>query len=370
MTRKLFNRRILLINLFAAVILVIVLYLLQRLLMPKYMSEIPEGALVSEYYKNKGDNDIIFIGDCEAYENISPITIWENYGVPSYIIGSGQQLIWQSYYMLEEVLRYETPDVVVFNILAMQYDKPQSEPYNRLNIDGMKLGVPKVKAALASMMPEETLASYIFPLLRYHSRWQEVTKEDFEYLFKRDQKSHNGFLMRVDVKPVESIPQARALADYQFGERSYEYLDKMRALCEQNGIKLVLMKAPSLFPYWYPEWETQIEEYASSNGLLYLNYLELADDISLDFSEDTYDAGLHLNLSGAEKLSVHLGQVLQDEYNLSDRRGEKELSESWQDKVQFYYDMKASQYEDLEKYGYLKNFGGRAPQGSEESVEK
>ncbi len=370
MTKPHNNKKIVLINLIAVILLVLVLYLLQRLLMPKYMSEIPEGALVSEYYNNKGNNDIIFIGDCEAYENISPITIWENYGVPSYIIGSGQQLIWQSYYMLEEVLRYETPKVVVFNILSMQYDKPQSEPYNRLNIDGMRLGVPKIKAALASMMPEETLASYIFPILRYHSRWQELTNEDFEYLFKRDQKSHNGFLMRVDVKPVDNIPEARALTDYQFGDRSYEYLDKMRDLCEKNGVELVLMKAPSLFPYWYPEWEEQIEAYSNDNGLLYLNYLELVEEIGLDFSKDTYDAGLHLNLSGAEKVSVHLGKVLQDEYNLGDRREEKELADSWQDKVNFYYDMKNRQYEDLDKYGYLKNFGGRAPQSSGESTDK
>lgn len=365
MTRNRTFKKIALFNGMAAVVIFVVLYLLQLLLMPKYMTEIPEGALISEYYENKGNNDIIFVGDCEAYESVSPITLWENYGITSCIVGSGQQLIWQSYYLLEEVLRYEVPEVVVFNVLAMQYDQPQSEPYNRLNIDGMRLGKPKIKAALASMMPDESLASYVFPLLRYHSRWTEIKQEDIKYLFKREQKSHNGFLMRVDVKPVETIPQARALPDYQFGAKSYEYLDKMTRLCEENGIKLVLMKAPSIFPYWYPEWEEQIENYAEGNNLLYLNYLELADEIGIDYSKDTYDAGLHLNLSGAEKLSVHLGDVLQEEYELSNRGQEQPLASQWQQKVDFYYEMRDRQYEDLEKYGYLKNFGGRAPQTDE-----
>ena len=54
----------------------LVLYLLQRLLMPKYMSGVVEGAMVAEYYDEKKDHDVIFIGDCELYENISPIIHW------------------------------------------------------------------------------------------------------------------------------------------------------------------------------------------------------------------------------------------------------------------------------------------------------
>ena len=54
-----------------------ILILLQMLLTPKYMEHVPEGALIGEYYENAGGNDVIFIGDCEVYENFSPITLWE-----------------------------------------------------------------------------------------------------------------------------------------------------------------------------------------------------------------------------------------------------------------------------------------------------
>lgn len=71
----------------------ILLYFLQALLVPKYMDNTKEGALIGEYYQNAGNNDVIFIGDCEVYENFSPITLWEEYGITSYIRGSAQQLI-------------------------------------------------------------------------------------------------------------------------------------------------------------------------------------------------------------------------------------------------------------------------------------
>ena len=114
------------------------LYLLQRLLVPKYQTGIVEGSMVEEYYKDESDHEVLFVGDCEVYENFSTITLWENYGITSYIRGSAQQLTWQSYYLLEDALRYETPKVVVFNVLALKYNEPQSEAYNRMSIDGMK----------------------------------------------------------------------------------------------------------------------------------------------------------------------------------------------------------------------------------------
>ena len=124
---------------------IISLWFLQRLLMPKYMGQVVEGALIAEYYQETTNHDVIFIGDCEVYENFSPITLWEKYGITSYIRGSAQQLIWQSYYLLEETLQYEKPDIVVFNVLAMQYNEPQKEAYNRMTLDGMKWSLSKVK---------------------------------------------------------------------------------------------------------------------------------------------------------------------------------------------------------------------------------
>ncbi len=337
------------------------LWLLQRLLSPKYISDVIEGRLISEYYDNAGGNDVIFVGDCEVYENISPITLWEEYGITSYIRGSAQQLIWQSYYLMEETLQYETPKVMVFNVLSMMYDEPQSEAYNRMTLDGMRWSWSKVKSIQASMTEEESFLSYVFPLLRYHSRWSELSSEDFTYLFRTKKSFHQGYLMRVDVRPVTSYPSQTPLADYQFSQVCYDYLDRMVQLCRDNGVELVLMKAPSIYPVWYEEWDQQIQDYAAENGLLYLNFLDLVEEVGIDFNTDTYDNGLHLNLSGAEKLARYFGEILQETYDLADHRDDPEVAASWQEKVDFYHEMEADQYRELEEYGYLKSYGGRAP---------
>lgn len=326
------------------------LFLLQKLLVPKYMTGIVEGAMIAEYYAEEHDHDVVFIGDCEVYENFTPALLWEEYGINSYIRGSAQQLIWQSYYLLEETLRYETPEVVIFNVLSMKYNVPQNEAYNRMTLDGMKWSASKVNSIKASMMADEQFLDYVFPILRYHTRITELTSDDFTYLFHKDKVTFNGYYMRVDVKAAENVPKGRPMADYSFGETAYEYLDKITALCKEKGVQLILIKAPSLYPYWYDQWEIQMEEYAVKNDLVYINFLELIEECGLDFSTDTYDGGLHLNLSGAEKATRWLGEYLSKKTGLESRRGEASLEDAWKKELAAYYQEKERQTKEwLEK---------------------
>ena len=328
------------------------LWFATRLFMPKYMHGILEGAMIGEYYDDPTDHNVVFIGDCELYENISPVYLWENFGINSYIRGSAQQLIWQSYYLAEETVEREHPDVIVFNVLSMKYNTPQNEAYNRMTLDGMKWSSSKVDSIKASMTEEESMIEYMFPLLRYHSRWSDLNADDFNYLFHRDKVTFNGYYMRVDEKPADdNIPKGRPIIDYQFGDTSYEYLDKLTKLCKDNDIELILVKAPSLFPYWYPQWDKQMEDYAAANDLTYINFLDYQDSIGLDWDKDTYDGGLHLNLSGAEKLSEYFGQILSNDFNVPDRRGEEDLEKYWDGVIERYDAEIQRQTTNLEKYG-------------------
>ncbi len=313
---------------------------LQLLLLPKYASPPSlEGNLIGEYYAERTGHDVLFVGDCEVYECFTPPTLWEEYGVTSYVRGSPQQLTWHSYYLLEEMLERETPKAVVFNVLALKYGEPQSEAYNRMTLDGMKWSKSKIAAISASMTEEEEFLSYVFPILRFHSRWREIGAEDWKYLFDRKKVSHNGYLMQTGVVPKLSDKEGYALADYTLPKTSMDYLDRMRALCEEKGVELILIKAPTnnYKYYWYPEWEDQVIAYAEERGLQYYNFIPLCEEIGIDWSRDTYDGGAHLNVYGAEKLTSYFGAILVDTLGLESRKGDEALSAVWQGKLDAYY---------------------------------
>ena len=273
----------------AAAILLSAVWLLGRLTRPKYSGDIPEGAMIAEYYSSEKDNDVIFLGDCEVFENISPEILEEKYGIRSYIRGSAQQLVWQSYYILEETLEYEKPDTVVYNVNALRYGETVSEAYNRMTLDGMNFSKHKICAVLASAGEDESILSYFIPLLRYHSRWSELQKDDFEYLFKEVHVSYRGYLEHTGIVPQEQLPSIPILKDPKLPEISMEYLEKMRLLCEANGVKLMLVKSPCQWPHWYEEWDEQITDYANAHDMCYINFIPLADEMDLDMSTDTYD---------------------------------------------------------------------------------
>ena len=310
--------------------------LISRLLQPKYMTDLEEGSFISQYYREAGGHDVIFIGDCEVYANYSPMEMYRNNGITAYIRGTPQQLLWMSYYVAEETFRYEAPRVLVFNVNAMRESEPVSEAYNRLTIDQMRWSGSKVGIISASMMEEEQFLSYVFPILRYHSRFDELTQEDFSYLFQVRDNTFNGFQLHTEVVPVSSLPVKKVLSDYQFADICYEYLDKIRLLCEENGTELILVKAPSLYPYWYDEYDEQIRKYASEYGLAFYNFVELSEEIGLDFTEDTYDGGHHLNLFGAVKLSRYFGDILTEEHGVADHRQDPEIAFVYDKKLQVY----------------------------------
>lgn len=338
------KKKIIISSLICLAVSIVFLFFAQAMLVPKYVNTSPEGALTSEYYAavKEARHDVLFVGDCEVYESFVPAVLWEKYGISSYVRGSAQQLAWHSYYLLEDALRYETPGVVVFNVLALKYGTPQKEAYNRMTIDGMEWSQSKVDCINASMTEEESFLSYVFPLLRFHSRWDKLTGEDVEYMFDRPTVSDSGYLIQTDVRAAD--PDALAiegspLEDYTLPRGSMEYLDKMKKLCDDNGIQLVLIKAPTnTWGYWwYDEWDEQIVKYAADNGLSYYNFIDDVEKIGIDWSRDTYDGGVHLNVYGAMKLSEYFGKILVKEHNAPDRRADGELSSVWDVRADEFY---------------------------------
>ena len=299
---------------------------------------------MGEYYDEAGDHDLLFLGDCEVYESFIPAVLWEKYGISSYVRGSAQQLIWQSYYLLEEMLREESPKAVVFNVYAMKYGVPQNEAYNRMTLDGMRWSSSKVKAINASMTEDESFVDYILPILRFHSRITELTADDFKYMFGTPAVSDSGYLMQTDIRPMTTTRTGNDRLDYTLPAAAFEYLDMMRELCEEKGAELILVKAPTNHWkfWWYDEWDTQIVAYAETHELAYINFIPLSEEIGIDWLTDTYDEGMHLNVYGAEKLTDYFGKILSEKYGFADRRGEATLADAWQTRVDKYYEKKNS----------------------------
>ncbi len=324
----------------ALLLSVTVLAFLSRLTEQKYVDKSREGNLIGEYYRAadaEERHDVIFIGDCEAYSSFSPPVLWEEFHLSSFVRGSPSQSMAQSYHILCETLEYETPEVIVFSVYALCREEKSAEAYNRMTLDGMRLSVYKARAVRDSIGDGESALSYFLPLLRFHSRWSELSKNDFKYLFSSPAVSHNGYLLRRETVPSGIDDGKDKTAPHPLPKENFEYLDKIRQVCSDAGTKLILVKVPTdswRYP-WYAEWSEEIEKYADDRSLDYYDLTESISEIEIDPARDSYDGGLHLNVYGAEKTTRFFGEILRGyiPHASTDEREER----IWTEKLELYY---------------------------------
>lgn len=298
---------------FAARIAVIVLLAaaLNRIFIPKYIDDNQDGRVTAEFYREKTDQDILFFGSSTVYNAISPVWLYENYGYTSYVRANASQTLWQSYYLLKDALYDHQPKLVMVDMSFMKYGEEfVEEASNRKAIDGMRLSKSKYDCIRASMWEGEQPITYLFPVFRFHSRWKELTKEDFLYAIKAPDVTYNGFIMQFDIPDEQVIYDKEPQESYDFPAKAWEYLGRICELCREEKIPLVLMKTPTYVNNWYDEYDDALMQYAEKQGIEYVNFDWYKEEMHNHLRTDYVDSGSHLNLVGAEKFTLFLGDYI------------------------------------------------------------
>ncbi len=310
-----------------------------RLFMPKYVSENQDGRITQEFYDETVPLDVVFVGPSTIYDAISPVWLWERYGFTSYVRGNASQTMWQSYYMVEDAIKYNKPKVVVADVTFIRHsDDFVEEPSNRKALDGMKLSTTKINAVRDSKADTEKLRDYIFPLFRFHSRWNELSMEDLVWCFKDEPVTYNGHLMQFGTSPTAfGFTGYDERDEYSLGDKGVAYMRKLIELCQANHITVILMKTPAGTPNWALQYDAQIMEIANEYQVGYVNFDMLAEEIGLDYKMHSPDEGRHLNTVGAELFTGYLGEILRTSCStLIDRRLDAEYADVWNQKVSRY----------------------------------
>lgn len=277
----------------------------------------------NDFYDQEEDTmDVMVFGSSYSYYSVSALPIWNNYGITAYSFGNPSQRIWTTYYYMEEAFKYQSPKVVLFEVGTAHDTEVPSEGQHRQNLDTLPFSLTKLKAIKEiTDRTNETMASYLLPGLRYHSRWKELTEDDFT---KGDDYAYygRGSLMRFGAKPAKASDVANWMQDtgedMEFPEENEKYIDKMLELCEKNGAELVFVRFPEV--YWTQNHHDMIAKLAEEKGVTFLDFNTFPEEYGLDWNTDTTDHGSHMNVVGNEKVSTYLGQYLKDTYGFEDKR--------------------------------------------------
>lgn len=278
------------------------------------------------FYASEDNYDVIFVGASKTRLGISPMELWNSYGITSYLYSQGGAAIINSYWSIESILKETKPQIIIVGLDTLGGDYFKEANTHSL-IDAMPIGNAAKYEAMLDMAPTEKWCDYLFPLAYYHERWQELTIEDFKklslpynnggQLFKVNAQKNSDYLERIPIVPESESTDLIALDE--------EYIEKIINLCQKESVELILC----YFPWYTYEEKDHGEEYqkmantvnilAEQYGITYVNFMHLLDDLNWNFRTDMNDRK-HSNISGTLKLTMWMGDYLTQNYLFEDKR--------------------------------------------------
>lgn len=220
----------------------------------------------------------------------------------------------QVYFFAKEIFKTHTPDVVILETYAfVELLDENREVLARLAFDVFPLSANKWEAI--EYCVKEDRASYYLPIIKYHTRWKDLTASELELLWDKSrwpECGSNGIATEGTLEDPgdgwfqQEVPEeGQALtADEE------ECLQWFLALLEEKDIPLLMVS----LPFKQQMGQDSLEQ-VKINNYLRENYVD-GDKVKLldmnrmwaelDFGyDDLYDEG-HASISGADKMTACL----------------------------------------------------------------
>lgn len=228
--------------------------------------------------------EAVILGDSVPLCAFSPQVMEETTGIRSYVCATTGQTLPKTETFLGEFFRHQSPRLVILEA-------------NHL-----------YKAFTELDRAEESLYRAA-PLLRYHDNWKFLKPAQalspVRYTVRIPER---GYYEKDGVEGIQvSDYMAYTEGTDPIPEESLRAAARIAALCESHGARLLFLSAPSA-----ANWS-----YASHNAVAALadrlgaDYVDMnLEQVAIDWTQDTPDAGDHLNGTGAEKASTWLAEYL------------------------------------------------------------
>lgn len=313
------------IGLVFAVVLISALLAAKRILVPRYVyqnSEIASTSTMEGFYKLRRNSiDVLILGSSHLANGLIPQEIYENSGITSYNLSFEQESPMLSYYLLREALRFQSPQAVIVDLCqAYRYTDHAINMWGELWRKPMdSIRISKVKKALVDDLYSkgdiDEKTSYYLPLIRYHSRWKDLSSEDFEQLLWKNHSELMGFypMYYENVSGFEPLELTGSTEIDPMDPLMREYCVRIGQLCHDKDIKLIFITTPSR--EIDEARHNAFFELAEETGAYLCNMAEKSvyDSVNITEPEESFfkaDGDEHMNLGAAVKTSKMTGELL------------------------------------------------------------
>ena len=267
------------------------------------------------YNEPRGEFSVMFFGSSHIYASLSPLELWHDNGVKSYVFATQLQPMWATYTYIKEALKYQSPQLIVVECNMMGGDQEYyDDGVNFSFMDDLRFSMDKVALARESA-PEGERAPLVWNFMKYHGRWSEL--EDPDYDVKR-QDLHDplkGHVLLPDYQAVKpEVLEPKEGESGELLEKNVMWLERIIDLCQARGVELWLIKAPSNTALEETQRlrMEQVAALAAERGVVFDDFNACYEEMGLTL-DDLYDQR-HLTGTGAVKFTDYFACLLEKRY--------------------------------------------------------
>ncbi len=298
------------------------------------------------FYSEKKDTiDVVMIGSSPVYPSVCNPMLYGDLGLTMYPISSNMQRPVATKYLVEEVLKTQTPDLFIFEMRMWTAEDENllgNMAHTREVTDNMKYSINRIKTINAMVDDPEERLSYYFDIFKYHSNWKTMILPSqlrtFMYEYPDEYK---GYVPLMELGPVEKTDNASITEREAMPAEQEEYLLDLLEYLKDKGINALFV----IVPYDVKEDEQKkinyISDIIASNGYDFVDMNQYVDEIGIDYSMDFNDYGTHTNVLGSYKITKWFEEYLKTSYidtgiiSGEDHRNDADYS-SWNDAYQLW----------------------------------
>lgn len=327
MEKKVVKKYIGKIVLFIAIFLVIFVFLTDLLKDKRFSLPYDVSNKVNGFYNEPKDTmDFVFVGSSEMFFSMNPMVLWNDAGITSYDFAASEQPLWISYSYIQEALKYQHPKAIVLDVAYSYFpDEYATEGVNRIDSDDIKFSQNKINMIEASVPADQRITFYI-EMLKYHSNWENLNGDHFQYLFWPYTDPFKGFTYQPVVKQYtdELDPDCSETTDkLPIPSKSLEYLNKIIDYTKQNNINLILIKTPECDSDLQPIYNS-VADLAKEKDVPFINFNTIMPGTD------------HPDHELAERITKYMEKYLVANFTLTDHRNDPAIAAEWSSDYQEY----------------------------------
>lgn len=274
----------------------------------------------------KGSLDTVYLGTSLAYRGFCPAVLDEKLGTNSFNLGTAQQSLMGTYYLLRETAEQNPVEQVYLSlsIAALKNECPDdsyvsaSENFCTLRWKLRYLAAVKKESVFVSSMLYSTRVktySNISAVKKNVSKKLSGAKSGSRYGqrgFRGSKRIYNGG------KPQKRNEDKHywdgSLGAEQIQSEALEYLKKITEFCNQEDIRIIWVLTPLTETYMtgagdMDNYDEVVRSLAAEYGAEYYNFILYKERKTL-FPNEVFADHSHLNIKGGEAFSEELAKVM------------------------------------------------------------